>query len=207
MKSESQINDMLAGRKSFGEKVARDIEKRAHLKPGSLDRTVSEPPTAAASKEVVVAASDLPPAGYLRLPQLALPVGAGDGDDTLDDEPGVVRWLDVSMHWATTHFPGHADHIRILPVHGDSMVGAGINNDDLLFVDTSITHYDGDGFYVLRFRHGWQVKRLRANVLSQQLEIVSIPAHGEQVAPVPAAHESDLAVAGRVAGWWTLRTS
>ena len=38
-KSDVQINDMLAGRKSFGEKVARDIETRAGLEPGTLDRS------------------------------------------------------------------------------------------------------------------------------------------------------------------------
>lgn len=38
-KSPTQLSDMLGERKSFGEKVARDIEKRARLPTGSLDET------------------------------------------------------------------------------------------------------------------------------------------------------------------------
>ena len=36
-RSPSQTSDMLAGRKSFGEKVARDIERLLELEPGWLD--------------------------------------------------------------------------------------------------------------------------------------------------------------------------
>lgn len=41
-KSESQINDTLAGRKSFGEKVARAMEKALDLPPYWLDGDQSE---------------------------------------------------------------------------------------------------------------------------------------------------------------------
>lgn len=42
-KSQAQIADMLAGRKSFGEKVARNIERNASLIPGILDRDPDDP--------------------------------------------------------------------------------------------------------------------------------------------------------------------
>lgn len=42
-KAQSQIADMLAGRKSFGEKVARNIETKADLIPGILDRDPKDP--------------------------------------------------------------------------------------------------------------------------------------------------------------------
>lgn len=38
-KKQSQIADMLDGRKAFGEKVARDLELRAGMPPGFLDAT------------------------------------------------------------------------------------------------------------------------------------------------------------------------
>lgn len=41
--AQSQIADMLAGRKSFGEKVARKIEAKASLIPGILDRDPDDP--------------------------------------------------------------------------------------------------------------------------------------------------------------------
>ena len=42
-KQQSQISDMLSGRKSFGEKVARAIESSAALIPGILDRDPDDP--------------------------------------------------------------------------------------------------------------------------------------------------------------------
>lgn len=44
-KSDSQLRDMLAGRKSFGEKVARSIEDKMGMEEGELDR-----PTKTATK-------------------------------------------------------------------------------------------------------------------------------------------------------------
>lgn len=42
-KPQAQIADMLAGRKAFGEKVARSIERNASLIPGILDRDPDDP--------------------------------------------------------------------------------------------------------------------------------------------------------------------
>lgn len=57
----------------------------------------------------------------------------------------------------------------------------------------------------MNFLDGWQVKRLRADVLSQQVEIVSLTAQGEEAKLVPPARLSELRMGGRVAAWWTLR--
>jgi len=144
------------------------------------------------------------PSGYLRLPQLDLPAGAGPGVE-MEAEPDVVRWIDVAEQWAEKHFNGHVPRIRVLTARGDSMVGAGIMSGDLLFVDSGITRYDGDGYYILQFMDGWQVKRLRADVLTQQVEIVSLLASGEQAKPVPPAKLRELRIGGKVSAWWTLR--
>lgn len=44
-KPESQINDMLAGRKSFGEKVARDMARKLGLPPDYFDHIRNITPT------------------------------------------------------------------------------------------------------------------------------------------------------------------
>ena len=41
-KSPSQINDMIQGTKSFGDKIAREIEQRLNMLPGTLDRPITE---------------------------------------------------------------------------------------------------------------------------------------------------------------------
>lgn len=53
-KSESQINDMLAGRKSFGEKVARSMEEKLGLPEHWLD---GEPSDAEALAKEILACS------------------------------------------------------------------------------------------------------------------------------------------------------
>lgn len=144
------------------------------------------------------------PDGYVRVPQLDMPAGAGPGGE-MEGEPEIVQWLDVAKSWADEQFPRRLSHIRVLTARGDSMVGAGIMSGDLLFVDTGITRYDGDGYYVIRFRDGWQVKRLRADVLAQKLEIVSMMASREESREVRPEQEQDLSIGGKVAAWWTLR--
>lgn len=171
--------------------------------PKFANTATDKSPPLAARELIHVADGEIPP-GYLRLPQLDLPAGAGPGVE-MEAEPDVVRWIDVAEQWAEKHFNGHVPRIRVLTARGDSMVGAGIMSGDLLFVDSGITRYDGDGFYILQFMDGWQVKRLRADVLTQQVEIVSVMASGEQAKPVPAAKLRDLRIGGKVSAWWTLR--
>lgn len=143
-------------------------------------------------------------ARYLRLPVMNLDAAAGDGVD-VPPQIEVVRFLEVAREWAETQFATRLKHIQVLTAHGDSMVGAGIMDGDLLFVDTDIRQYQGDGFYVFSFRGGLQVKRLRANVLAQRLEIVSMLAQREAVEPISPDEEGRLQISGRVAAWWTLR--
>lgn len=52
-KPDRQINDMLAGRKSFGEKVARDIENKMGLDTGALDRPITGSTTGTSPQRAV----------------------------------------------------------------------------------------------------------------------------------------------------------
>lgn len=155
-------------------------------------------------RAVQLASDHETPHGYVRVPQLDMPAGAGPGDE-MEYEPEIVRFLDVAEKWADEQFPRRLPHIRVLTARGDSMVGAGIMPGDLLFVDTGVSRYDGDGYYIIRFQSGWQVKRLRANVLSQQVEIISMHVSHEVSNPVTPDQEQNLTIGGKVAAWWTLR--
>lgn len=183
------------GKKHLGHLVAyfADVVPAAHWGIGDLPEMTHAPVSILAT-----------PAGYVRFPKMGLPVGAGEGGD-MESEPEVVQWIDISTQWAIDHLPAHASNICVFPVQGTSMVRAGIKPGDLLFVDTSVRHFEQDGYYMLRYRNGWQVKRLRANVLQQQLEIVSMPTTGDEVQPVAATEESMLTIGGKVAAWWELR--
>ena len=197
---------------SFGEKSAKNWEERLKLPPGALVQAVAITSSSVADVRLMgdvqtmkLVDASAPVEGYVRLPQLDLRVGAGEGLELSDRGEEIVCWLDVGEEWAARQFGGKLAHIRVMTAKGDSMTGAGILNGDLLFVDTSIRHYDGDGFYVFAFRNGQQVKRLRANVLKQRLEIVSLPSPAESIQIVEPEDEERLHIAGRVSAWWTLR--
>lgn len=203
------VGHYLSGRRQPSPEQMKVIADQLRM---SLDRLMSGKGAAihqegsAADAAIVrpsVSPSETPP-GYVRVAQLDVPAGAGPGGE-MEAEPEVVRWLDVAQQWADEHFPRRIERMRVVTARGDSMVGAGIMTGDLLFVDTGIRRYDGDGYYVLRYRDGWQVKRLRADVISQQLEVVSMLATREEARPITPEQEGALTVAGKVAAWWTLR--
>jgi phage repressor protein C with HTH and peptisase S24 domain len=51
-------------------------------------------------------------------------------------------------------------HVKVITVNGDSMDGT-ISPGDQIFVDTGVTHFDGDGVYVFVFGKTLHVKRLQ----------------------------------------------
>ncbi|MDF3696591.1 S24 family peptidase, partial [Enterobacter hormaechei] len=53
-----------------------------------------------------------------------------------------------------------ATHVKVITVNGDSMDGT-ISPGDQIFVDTGVTHFDGDGVYVFVFGKTLHVKRLQ----------------------------------------------
>lgn len=144
--------------------------------------------------------------GYIRLQLLNVNASAGAG--TLVDKVDVVDHIDVLKEWALEKLGtlNAIRHIKLLTASGVSMVGAGINNGDILLVDTNINRYVGDGIYVFTFQDGFSVKELRANEFTQRLEIISFPHSGEKViASLTKEETHQLYIQGRVKYWWNLR--
>lgn len=77
-----------------------------------------------------------------------------------------------------------------------------IDNGDVLFVDSSVREYDGDGIYVISREDDLQVKRLQR--MTDGLAIISDnPAfRDEKITPADAEH---LVIWGRVMAVWSLR--
>lgn len=162
------------------------------------------------SKRVGVAESAMNPissreiaAGYVRLPLLQME--AGMGLDVYSDDPlEVVDHLDVAEWWAQANLPRPYSRIQIITGRGDSNAGV-INHGDIVFVDTKVNYFDGEGFYVFNWRGRPLIKRLVPNLRSGNLQIISAnPAYPPE--EITGDEIESLHVAGRVVAWYTLRT-
>jgi phage repressor protein C with HTH and peptisase S24 domain len=138
---------------------------------------------------------------YVSFDMLNVEASAGDGRSMMEF-PEVVQRVNVLESWARTALGGDLSRVKLISARGTSMQGT-IENGDVLFVDSTVRAYDGDGIYVIARGGDVQVKRL------QKL-------HGDVLAIISdnRAYESErltgedanaVVICGRVLSAWTLR--
>lgn len=95
-----------------------------------------------------------------RIEVLDFSVSAGPG--AMNNEfVEILHSVEYPIEEARHMFNGRKqEQIRIINVRGDSMSGT-IEPGDLLFVDISIQHFDGDGIYAFLYDETAHVKRLQ----------------------------------------------
>lgn len=154
------------------------------------------------SPSVTISTDETPP-GYVRLDLLATEGSMGDGAQN-SDYPEVLRHIDVAEAWARTRLPRDLSRIRIITGRGDSNAPM-INDGDILFVDSGIDHFAGEGMYLFNWMGHMLCKRLAPNLATGKLEIQSVNKSYETT-EVPPGEISQLNIVGKVVAWWTLRT-
>lgn len=196
----------------MGDPLARRIEEKLNLPLGWMDTPPSaedkalanqqpQPPHFVAEASPVYGRrkSDKAPGGLVRIPVLDLAASAGPGREPADCEV-ILGHIDLAEQWARKRLGEPLDRIRALPVTGDSMSPT-INDGDLAFVDTSCTHFQGEGIYVLVFNSVLLIKRLSADFATQRIQILSDNEHHK-----PAlAREDELNICGRVRMWMSVK--
>lgn len=144
-----------------------------------------------------------PPDGHIRVPVLDAHAAAGGGSEPVDF-PAVRDHLDIMEGYIKNTLHAKPENLRILPARGDSMAPT-IQDGDLLFVDTSIHHFDEEGIYVIVFSGALLVKRLAADLLTGMLEIRSDNSDAYPPKQVPPGRMDELHIRGRVRAWWGLK--
>ena len=144
-----------------------------------------------------------PSENYVRFERLNVYPSAGTGSELID-YPEVVQEIDVLESWARQTL-GIVDpnRIKIISCKGDSMTPT-IRPGDIVFVDTSIRAFMAEGIYVLAWQNNLLIKRLRA-LFDNRLAIQSDNKTDYETEYVPAEQADQLAICGKVVGWWTLR--
>lgn len=132
---------------------------------------------------------------------LDIQAAAGNGQSA-KDFPQVLQRVNVLESWARQALGGDLSRIKLITANGTSMQGT-IENGDVLFVDVSVRHFDGDGIYVISRFNEIQVKRLQ-RLHGKKLAIIS---DNKDNLPetLNAQETNEVAVCGRVLAAWNLK--
>ena len=135
--------------------------------------------------------------GIFRIDVLNVAVSAGPG--IINSEfVEVLRSVEYSVEDARQMFNGRKqEQIRIINVRGDSMAGT-IEPGDLLFVDISIQHFDGDGIYAFIYDDTSHVKRLQK--MKDKLLVISDNPTYRPWEPIEKEEMNKIFVFGKVIG-------
>ena len=191
----NQTSDLLNGRASFGEKVARSIEDFAQLPTGWLDQT-----DANSSTDLAVANENTlqPKTDAIDIPILGVEGSMGDGSEQVDEV--VVSTLALTAQWLDKNIrPVTAlSNLRFIHGYGDSMKPT-FSNGDLLLVDGGIREILIDGIYVLNAHGRLFIKRVRQR-MDGKFEISSDNPTVKTVDVLDGTHS--VLILGRVVWAW-----
>lgn len=132
-----------------------------------------------------------------RIEVLDFSVSAGPG--AINNEfVEVLHSVEYPVEEARHMFNGRTqEQIRIINVRGDSMSGT-IEPGDLLFVDISIQHFDGDGIYAFLYDDTAHVKRLQK--MKDKLLVISDNQTYRPWEPIEKEEMNKVFVFGKVIG-------
>jgi hypothetical protein len=180
----NQTSDLLSGRASFGEKVARSIEQHAGLPSGWLDEADLEATPLRFSKL---------PAAWLAV----LPLGADPATPFNPHETALSGSLNLSREWMRALGLEDPEALRYLHISDDLMEPT-LMRADVLLVDTSVRDSRRDGIHVLHVGDRLLVRRLRLR-LDRNIEV---SADSSTVKSTDVAEPTDLRVLGRAVWVW-----
>ena len=144
--------------------------------------------------------SDDPSDDHIRFERLDVIAALGDGYIN-NEAVEVVDFVHVDKAWAREKLGGNLSRIQVITARGDSMQGT-IEDGDVLFVDTSVHSFEGEGIYLLSFADGLKAKRLQASVGGGLLVISDNPLYRTET--IEGDGLEKLTICGKVRGAWHL---
>jgi len=136
----------------------------------------------------------------IRFPRLNAEATCGAG--TINDHYiEVVDYVTVAAAWAREKLGGNLNKIQVITARGDSMEPT-IENGDVMFVDTAIETFEGDGLYLLWYIDGLKAKRLQSTVGGGLMIISDNSSY--QTETVRGEDLNAVRIIGRIRGAWRL---
>lgn len=192
-KKPTQVSHWITGVKPVGDAVASQIETALDLPRGWLDGKQS-------IDGFPKVFSDNLPDDRVRFERLDVVAALGDGYIN-NEAVEVVDFVHVDKAWAREKLGGNLSRIQVITARGDSMQGT-IEDGDVLFVDTSVHSFEGEGIYLLSFADGLKAKRLQASVGGGLLVISDNPLYRTET--IEGDGLEKLTICGKVRGAWHL---
>lgn len=153
-KEKSFISQLKKGTASFGEKVARRLERDYGMPNLFLDNENQH---------------DLIKDSFI-VEVLEITASAGNGYLNSDVQE-VIKLIEYDEYQAKLLFNGiPSSSIKVVNLKGDSMQGT-FECGDAIYVDVSVREFDGDGIYIFTFGRNLYVKRLQ--VIKDKLIVIS----------------------------------
>lgn len=198
-KSASQISQWLNGTKesktgkprSFKSETAREIEEKLGKPHAWFDQPIES--------VVQIDNSSAVPDGYIRFAVMDAPANLGQGIESSGDYVEIVNFVAVAEAWAKRNLGGSLNKIQVITGIGDSMKGT-IESGEILFVDTAVNYYDGEGIYVIHTPNGRRAKRLQM-LQNGSLKIISDNKQYESET-ISGAELEQLHIFGKLRGSW-----
>ena len=136
----------------------------------------------------------------IRFPRLNAEATCGAG--TINDHYiEVVDYVTVAAAWAREKLGGNLNKIQVITARGDSMEPT-IENGDVMFVDTAVEAFEGDGLYLLWYIDGLKAKRLQSTVGGGLMIISDNSSY--QTETVRGEDLNAVRIIGRIRGAWRL---
>ena len=136
----------------------------------------------------------------IRFPRLNAEATCGAG--TINDHYiEVVDYVTVAAAWAREKLGGNLNKIQVITARGDSMEPT-IENGDVMFVDTAVEAFEGDGLYLLWYIDGLKAKRLQSTVGGGLMIISDNSSYRTET--VRGEDLNAVSIIGRIRGAWRL---
>ena len=205
LKQPDWVNDLSTERKEFLKKLKNNYQEyiQENIQKNELvQNTESLLPSVGPSYEPHDPSYNPPEPSNDRIRFERLDVIASLGNGYVNNETAeVVDYVHVDKAWAREKLGGNLSRIQVITARGDSMQGT-IEDGDVLFVDTSVRWFEGEGVYLISFADGLKAKRLQASVGGGLLVISDNPRYRTET--VEDDKLEKLTICGRVRGAWHL---
>lgn len=149
--NQGEISTLVSGKRTFGERKARKLEKLANLPDGWLDRKNIGIP--------IQAVDDAnPPADAVQIRRVKFSVSAGISGQAIDQEEVMGNPIFFRRDWLTSK-GFFADKLLAVDVHGESME-PGLYDGDTVIVNTGDVSPKDGCVFVFRYEDETVVKRM-----------------------------------------------
>lgn len=190
------ISQILNGHRSFGEKAAANMERRAGLPPRYFDDHAAEFNTDPASRPRCVVSDDV------IIPQYNAGGSMGNGL-ILDGMAGVIKSWHVDHEWLRLNVRRHTgiNNLCIVTGFGPSMRPM-FNPGDPLLVDCGVTKIDSDAVYFFRVGNHGYIKTIQRIPTADGKVIYRAKSKNSDFDPFDIVEGMDFEVFGKVLTVW-----